>query len=216
MSIRTVLACPLLLLLEFLLLSCKAQSSDEATVCSQGTFSVETSLMASGFDYPDGTIVRATFGRDAPQDMSASLVDGAFSLSFNQPSETCSLGATREEPAAFYIDANGDGTCTLADDYAFVWIAESEHGSGTPSVVGAGFPVSPDSKRCPMSARSGAEPVVVAMRRLCPEIGSCIPFCSPPAPGTVNRANTLACPVVDAIVVDAGSLRDASALDAGP
>ena len=170
--------------------------------CYHGTLAVETEVQASGFDYPDGTVVRAT----------DSIEDGAFSFAFNQPSEACNLQGTIEEAAAFYIDANGDGACSLAEDYVFVWLAYSGVGYPSPaSSSGPRFSISPSSPRCPMYT-GDADRAVDVVRRLCREIGSCVPFCSASVPGQAYPGHVLEC--TDA-GVDAGPT-DASLLDAGP
>ena len=131
----------------------------------QGTLSVTTEVQASGFDYSDGMVVHATFGSYTPQNASDIIEDGAFSFSFDQPSTACSIGQRLTEPAAFYIDANGDGTCNLAEDYVFIWFA--------PALLS----ISASSQRCPPPENEYVtDRVVDAVRRLCPEIGSCIPF----------------------------------------
>lgn len=155
--------------------------------CRQGTFSIETTATGAGFAHPDGTPVTATFGTREQQTATTTVQGGAFSLSFDQPSETCNLGTIRYEPAALYIDVNRDGQCTLADDDVFVWLNSGGAAGGSNPVA-----LSPDVEPCAQrlysisSSHTEVDSLRDALRRLCPEVGDCLPFCRPPDPPMVS------------------------------
>jgi hypothetical protein len=134
-----------------------------------------TLVSGEGFDYPDGTAVTATVGPDASETATTSLEDGTFDFDFPAPLAACGLPTLS---VALYIDVDGDGSCQLAADDVFVRAVRP----GTTAGSYAALSVSQDSERCPALFAAAAPNVVAAARRLCPEIGVCLPFCSEPEP----------------------------------
>jgi len=157
-------------------------AGDNPFNCDQGTFSIETTTEGAHFAHPDGTPVTATFGSRQPQTATTRVQDGAFSVSFAQPDPACNLGGSRVEPVALYIDGNGDGRCTLAEDDVFIWTV-----FGGPSGGKSRISLSPTLEPCATgfslsSFRDVVDDVRDALRRLCPEVGDCLPLCRPPDP----------------------------------
>jgi hypothetical protein len=143
-----------------------------------------TRVLGEGFDYPDGTDVTGTVGYlpSETATATASLAGGSFALEFPAPIVTC---ASISLSFALYVDVNGDGTCQLATDDVFVRSANQEtFGSFAP------LSLSRDSERCPALSALRAPDVVAAARRLCPEIGDCLPFCSEPEPTATSPAGS--------------------------
>jgi hypothetical protein len=142
-----------------------------------------TRVQGEGFDYPDGTDVTGTVGYRPSETATAtaSLAGGSFALEFPGPIASC---ATATLSFALYVDVNGDGSCQLATDDVFVRSANPESGSFAP------LSLSRDSERCPALSAFRAPDVVAAARRLCPEIGDCLPFCSEPEPTATSPAGS--------------------------
>jgi hypothetical protein len=86
---------------------------------------------------------------------------------------------------ALYVDVNGDGACQLATDDVFVRSVNQVR-----SDPFAPLSLSQDSERCPALSAFRAPDVVAAARRLCPEIGDCLPFCSEPEPTATSPAGS--------------------------
>jgi hypothetical protein len=141
-----------------------------------------TRVLGEGFDYPDGTDVTGTVAYlpSETATATASLAGGSFGLEFPGPIAAC---ASLTLSFALYVDVNGDGACQLATDDVFVRSVNPE-GTGYFSPLS----LSQDSERCPALSALGAPAVVAAARRLCPEIGDCLPFCTEPDPAPTSPA----------------------------
>jgi hypothetical protein len=167
-----------------------AGAASEPRPCSQGTFAVATRADGAGFPYPDGTAVTATLGLTVPDTGSTTIVGGAFSVSLYEDNPTCNLGGLTTTPAALYIDVNADGACTLADDVVILWSATG--GAGGTSEEGMNHvELSPATGSCvrslPLTYYHGeVDRVRDVVRRLCPEIQDCLPFCRPTDPPSQN------------------------------
>lgn len=178
--------------------------------CSQATFSLDSRVGGEGFDYPDGTAVRAYFAASSERAVTATdtFEAGAFSFSFSLANEPCNLGAPGG--GALYVDVNGDGECSVTDDDVFVWAAQAIHPSSPDLLVA----FSPDSPQC-----LGLDPptdayALAAAQHLCPSVGNCLAFCGP-EPFTVNGDFVAFCPSPDAGGPDADDV-DAGESDASP
>jgi hypothetical protein len=190
-------------------------------ICFQGTFGVSTRADGDGFDYPDGTTVTATFGLFMTQTASTSVRDGAFTVAFVEHNAGCNLGASFPAPAALYIDVNGDGACTLADDEVFVWWEyagpSSSYSTNGMAIPAEGRRLTPNGEHCmpmPLSEGNLIDETLAAVRRLCPETAECLPFCSPPAPTAYSQPEDFGgyCPAL----VDAGVGPGTEGTDGGP
>lgn len=171
---------------------------------------VGTTVTGQGFSYPDGTGVHAIFGARTTQTAIEPLRGGAFEVTFYEAGY-CTLGV-RYVPAALFIDVDGDGVCRLAVDRVFVWLP-----SGGASGTNHGVLVAPDSPHCPAwLPELLADDTVATVRQLCPEIGSCLPFCEP-ASSPRSDENSAACARGDAGAADGGgdaAVPDAAVADA--
>jgi hypothetical protein len=154
------------------------------TNCSQGTISVGSIVHGQGFQAYEGRPVTAAFGVLTG---ATTIANGSFNFDFLLASTTCNLGGDSSAGGAVFIDANGDGTCDLADDLVFAWVAR-----GGPGGTCASTTFTATGPRCVL-AYPGDTGALAAAQAVCPGVGNCFDFCGPQNTGTGGFASL--CPV---------------------
>lgn len=164
-----------------------------------------TVVAGEGLRFPDGTLVEALF-QDSRVPQTDRLDGGAFQLTFAHHLQwgVAPCSSARPSTAALYIDVDGDGTCRLGADEIFVW--QRERAPVELSTATLLSSISPGVPHCRLPTERPGVGLVELAQRLCPELGECLPFCSPPDPAASESSEQYdySCPAGADPGVDAG------------